>query len=94
MGRAAFISVVLVAVDIGFTWGGLGLAGGCGGGTVVEGGARGNGLAIGMTGGTMVTRGITGGKGFVTEMLDWKVKGGRGVMHLDGEGRDTGLTVY
>ena len=36
-GSAAFISVVLVVVDIGLTGGGAGLAGGCSGGTVGKG---------------------------------------------------------
>ena len=37
VGSAAFISVVLVVVDIEFAGGGLELTGGCGGGTGVEG---------------------------------------------------------
>ena len=42
----------------------------------------------------MVTRGVTGAKGFITGILGWELEGGKGAMHLDGKGRDTGLTVY
>ena len=99
MGSAAFISVVLVVVDIGFAGEGLELTGGGGGGTVggdavVKETAGGRGLVIGLASGTMVTRGITGGKGFISETLSWEGEDGRKAMCLDGEGRDAELTVY
>ena len=65
-GSAAFISVVLVVVDIEVSGGGLVLTGDCSGGTVgrgivIEGAAGGRGLVVGTTGGTVVTRGVIGG---------------------------------
>lgn len=94
-GRAALTSAVLVVVDIGFTGVGTGLAGGggngaVGGGAVVTGGIKGRGLA----GGAMVTRGLTGGNELVTGMVGWGFEGGRGVMCLDGKGKNAGLAVY
>ena len=85
--------VVLVVVDMGFAGGGTGLAGGCDGGTVVE-GAKIDVVVIDTTEGTMVTRGVTGGNGLVTGTLGWEVEGGNGVLCLGGEGSDTGLMVY
>ena len=38
--------------------------------------------------------GLTDGKGLVTGMLGSELEGGSGAMHLGGEGRETGLTVY
>ena len=51
-GRAALISVLLVVVDVGFAGGGVGLAGGCGDGTV-GGGAVVNGVVVVKTGSTL-----------------------------------------
>ena len=85
--------LVLVVVDMGFTGGGTGLAGGCDGGTVV-GGAKIDGVVIGMIEDTVVTKGVTGGNGLVTGILGWEPEGGSGVVHLGGEGSDAGLTVY
>ena len=85
--------LVLVVVDMGFTGGGTGLAGGCDGGTVV-GGAKIDGVVIGMTEGTVVTKGVTGGNGLVAGILGWEPEGGSGVVRLGGEGSDAGLTVY
>ena len=42
----------------------------------------------------MITKGMTGGKGLVTGILDCELEGGKGAMHLGGEGRDAGLAVY
>ena len=44
--------------------------------------------------GTVITKGMTGGKGLVTGILDCELEGGKGAMHLGGEGRDAGLAVY
>ena len=91
-GSAALISVVLVVVDIGFTGGGAGLAGGCGGRAV--GGSVVVGLVVDTVGDTVVTRRVTGGKGLVTGTLGCELEGGKGVMCLGGEGSDAGLAVY
>ena len=92
-GRASLTVLVLVVVDMGFTGGGTGLAGGCSGGTVV-GGAKINGMVVGTTEGTVVTRGVTGGNRLITGILGWEPEGGSGVVHLGGKGSDAGLTVY
>ena len=92
-GRASLTALVLVVVDMGFTGGGTGLAGGCSGGTVV-GGAKINGMVVGTTEGTVVTRGVTGGNRLITGILGWEPEGGSGVVHLGGKGSDAGLTVY
>ena len=84
---------VLVVVDMGFTGGGGGLAGVCGGGTVVE-GAKMNGTVVGTTEDMVVTKRVTGGNGLVTGILGWEPEGGSGVVHLGGKGSDAGLTVY
>ena len=91
-GRATLISAVLVVVNIGLAGGG-GLTGGCGGGTV-GGGTVINEVVIDTTGCTIVTRGVTGGSELVTGILGWEPEGGNGVLHLGGEGSNTGLTVY
>ena len=98
-GSAALISAVLVMVDIGFAGGATGLAGSCGGRTVVRvtvvnEAVEAVGLVVDMTEGAVVTRGITGGKELVTGMLGCELDGGREVMHLGGESRDAGLAVY
>ena len=67
-GRASLTVLVLVVVDMRFTGGGTGLAGGCNGGTVV-GGAKINGMVVGTTEDTVVTKGMTGGNGLVTGIL-------------------------
>ena len=85
--------LVLAVVDMGFVGGGTGLAGVCNGGTVVR-CAKIDGVVIGMTEGTVVTKGVTSGNGLVTGILGWELEGGNGVLHLGGEGSDTGLTVY
>ena len=85
--------LVLVVVDMGFTGGGIGLAGGCDRGTVDK-GAKIDGVVIGTTEDTVVTRGVTGSNGLVTGILGWEPEGGSGVVHLGGEGSDAGLTVY
>ena len=85
--------VVLVVVDMGFAGGGGGLAGGCGGGTVIE-GAKMDGTVVGTMEDTVVTKGVTGGNGLVTGILGWEPEGGNGVVRLGGEGSDAGLTVY
>ena len=92
-GRASLTVLVLVVVDMGFTGGGIGLAGGCDGGTVDE-GAKIDGVVIGLTEDTVVTRGVTGSNGLVTGILGWEPEGGSGVVHLGGKGSDAGLTVY
>ena len=92
-GRASLTVLVLVVVDMGFAGGGTGLAGGCGGVSVV-GGAKIDGVVVGMTEGIVVTKGVTGGNGLVTGILGWEPEGGSGVVHLGGEGSDAGLTVY
>ena len=74
----------------------MGLAGGCGGGTVgggtvVTGGAGAGRLAGDVTEDTMVTRRVTGNRGLVTGMLGCELEGGKKVMYLGGEGRDAGL---
>ena len=51
-------------------------------------------VIVGTTESTVVTRGVTGGSGLVTGILGWEPEGGNGVLHLDGEGSDAGLTVY
>ena len=56
--------------------------------------AGGRGLVVDTTGIAMVTRGITEGREFVTGMLGWGVDGGRGAMHLGGEGKNAKLTMY
>ena len=86
-------------VDIGFAGGGVGLAGGCGGGTVGEGAVvnevvEAGGLAVDTAGDAVATRGVTGGKGLVTGMLGCELEGGRKAMHLGDEGRNAGLAVY
>ena len=98
-GSAALISAVLVVVDIGFTGGGAGLAGGCGGGTVDRGAVinevvKAGELVVDTAGDAVVTRRVTGGKGLVTGMLGCELEDGREVMHLGGKGRDAGLAVY
>ena len=92
-GRASLTVLVLVVVDMGFTGGGTGLAGGCNGGIVV-GGAKIDGVVVGTIEGTVVTKGVTGGNGLVTGILGWELEGGSGVVRLGGEGSDAGLTVY
>ena len=92
-GRASLTVLVLVVVDMGFPGGGTGLAGGCGGRTVV-GGAKIDGMVIGTTEGTVVTKGVTGGSRLVAGILGWEPEGGSGVVHLGGEGSDAGLAVY
>ena len=84
--------LVLVVVDMGFAGGGTGLAGGCDGGAVDD-GAKIDGVVVSMTEGAVVTRGVTGGRGLVAGILGWEPEGGNGVLHLGGEGNDTGLTV-
>ena len=81
-GRAALISAVLVVVYRGFAG-----EGGLTGGAVVDV------VVAGMAEGFNVVKGVTSGKGFVVGVMVWEL-GGRGVAHLGGEGRDTGLTVY
>ena len=93
LGRASLTILVLVVVDIGFADGGTGLVGGCNRETVGK-GAKINGVVIGMTEDTVVTRGVTGSNGLVTGTLGWEPEGGNGVLRLDGEGSDAGLTVY
>ena len=85
--------VVPVVVDMGFAGGGGGLAGGCGGGTVIK-GAKMDGTVVGTTEDMVVTKGVTGGNGLVTGILGWGPEGGSGVVCLGGEGSDAGLTVY
>ena len=68
LGRASLTVLVLVVVDMGFTGGGIGLAGGCDGGVVDE-VAKIDGVVIGTTEDTVVTRGVAGGSGLVTGML-------------------------
>ena len=85
--------LVLVVVDMGFAGGGGGLAGGWDGETV-DGGAKINGVVVGTTEDTVVTKGVIGGNGLVTGTLDWELEGGNGVLCLDGEGSDAGLTMY
>ena len=92
-GRASLTVLVLVVVDMGFTGGGTGLAGGCSGGTM-GGGAKIDGVVIGTTEGIVVTKGVTGGNGLVTGVLGWEPEGGSGVVRLGGENSDAGLTVY
>ena len=92
-GRAALTSVVLVVVDMGFAGGGGGLAGGWGGGTVDR-GAKIDGTVVSTTEDTVVTKGVTGGSGLVAGVLGWEPKDGNRVLHLGGEGNDTGLAVY
>ena len=92
-GRASLTVLVLVVVDMGFTGGGTGLAGGCDGGTVVE-GAKIDVVVSDTVEGTVVTRGVTGGSGLVTGILSWEPEDGNVVLHLGGEGNDAGLTVY
>ena len=92
-GRASLTMLVLVVVDMGFAGGGGGLAGGWDGGTV-GGGAKINGMVIGTTEDTVVTKEVTGGNGLVTGTLDWELEGGNGVLCLDGESSNAGLTVY
>ena len=92
-GRASLTVLVLVLVDIGFAGGGTGLAGGCDGGTVIE-GVKIDVVVVGTTEDAVVTRGVTGGSGLVTGILGWEPEGGNGVLRLGGEGSDAGLTVY
>ena len=89
----AFTHQIRSVVDMGFTSGGGGLAGGCGGGTV-GGGTMINEVFVGMAGDAVVTRGVTGGSGLVTGILGWEPEGGNGVLCLGGEGSEAGLTVY
>ena len=84
--------VVLVVVNMGFAGGGGGLAGGCGGGTVIE-GVKIDRTVVTMED-TVVAKGVTGGNGLVTGILGWEPEGGNGVVHLGGEGSDAGLSVY
>ena len=91
-GRAALISAVLVAVDMGFAGGRLTggwegrTADGCwAGGVVVN--------VADVTGGFGVVKGMTGGKGFVIGMTIWELGGSR-IAHLGSEGKDAGLAVY
>ena len=90
-GRAAWISAVLVVVDMGFAVGGLtggwgGTVGGCWiGDAAVD--------TTDATGGFRFVRGVTGGKGFVVGATVWEL-GGRGAAPLGGKGRDAGLVVY
>ena len=86
-GRAFLTVLVLVVVDIGFTGGGTGLAGGCDGGTVNE-GAKIDGVVIGTIEDTVVTRRVTGGSGLVAGILGWEPEGGNVVLCLGGEGSD------
>ena len=60
--------LVLVVVDMGFAGGGTGLAGGCNGGTVVE-GAKIDRVVVSTIEGTVVTKGVTGGRGLVAGIL-------------------------
>ena len=60
--------MVLFVVDMGFAGGGVGLAGGCNRGTVVE-VAKIDVVVIGTTGDTVGTRGVTSGSGLVTGLL-------------------------
>ena len=60
--------MVLVVVDMGFTGGGGGLVGGCGGGTVGR-GAKIDGIVVDVMVDAVVTRGVTGGSGLVTGIL-------------------------
>ena len=92
-GRVSLTMLVLVVVDIGFTGGGTGLAGGCNGG-IVDGGAKIDGIVIGTIEDTVVTKGVTGGRGLVAGILGCEPEGGNGVLCLGGEGSDAGLTVY
>ena len=55
-------------VVMGFAGGGGGLAGGCGGGTVIK-GAKMDGTVVGTMEDTVVTKGVTGGNGLVTGIL-------------------------
>ena len=90
--------VVLVVVDMGFTGGGGGLAGGCDGGTVDGGtvveGVKIDGTVVGTAGDAVVARRVTGSNGLVTGILGWEPEGGNGVTHFGGEGSDAGLFVY
>ena len=92
-GRASLTTLVLVVVNMGFTGGGGGLAGGCGGGTVA-GDVKINEVFIGTAGGAVVIRGVTCGSWLVIGILGWEPEGGNGVLYLGGEGSDAGLTVY
>ena len=92
-GRASLTMVVLMMVDMGFAGGGGGLAGGCGGGTVIE-GVKMDGMVVDTMEDMVVTKGVTGGNGLVTGLLGWEPEGGNGVVCLGGEGSDAGLTVY
>ena len=42
----------------------------------------------------MVTRGVTSGSGLIAGVLGWELVDGNGVLHLGGDGRGAGLTVY
>ena len=92
-GRVSLTVLVLVVVDMGFAGGGIGLTGGWDGETVDE-GTKIDGMVIGMTEDAVVTKGVTGGNGLVTGTLGWEPEGGSGVVCLDGEGSNAGLTVY